>query len=930
VAVRVRICLRNSRLLSSTAKSEGVAPVKKPNGAGPSGAVPPAIKPKFEFKPPGTSSSKFAFSGTGLVFNKGGPNPPAANAPTLPNSGQSNIPDGARSPVQGGRWNGTQNQGQRNTLSWSPASKASNANNTASNAEPPGPIAGAGANNSMGQRRRENGGSAPQQSKFMFKPPGTDNRSTSRPGFAFSAPQPAANNNVSDEVVAAVKSKFSFGQSAPASFSVTPGQSPNNVPRQSNVASSDNYNRFRDYVVTKSNGQAANGYQQAGLREGHGSTKSIYAERANTDMRSGDKNKQWNRNGESNNGRNTNGFDSKRRPKSSSAKTVVKLVSISDDGISMRDLASRLSTKMDTLAVKVRTLDDNKALASDSADELGNYVVDADIAELVVMEMGFEVKRDKSKNSEEGSISRKANESARAASCEYPLLPRAPVVCIMGHVDHGKTTLLDTLRKANVADGEDGGITQKISAFKVQIKSKQVVFLDTPGHQAFASMRASGALATDVAVLVVAADDGVRPTTIEAFNTAKESGCQILIALNKMDKIPESEKKDQRRKVLTQLMALGCMVEEFGGDIPVVEVSGKTGAGLDNLIDMLSLQTEILELKAPEKGPGEAVVLESVIEKGRGVLVDVVVNWGTLHVGDCIVAGTSYGKVKAIIDDKGKSIKSAPPSTPVQILGLRNIASAGQELIVVPSEAKGKEISDRRLKIQEMRKLLQTTTKAAADANRSTEGVITSINVMLKADSAGTLEALGNIVQGVKNRVQNVGVNVIHSSVGVITDNDIDKGGSVMTDSLVSTCVLGFNVAASESTRQLAKQLDVKLFRGTVIYRLEDSLMEEMASLLPKERHESDEGTANVLQLFNLNNKASTVVAGLDVETGHLRMTDKSGTYLYRVKRGNDILADNLEVAELRRFKDVVPHVRRPVMIFKAVPCLIASVCVAG
>jgi translation initiation factor IF-2 len=288
------------------------------------------------------------------------------------------------------------------------------------------------------------------------------------------------------------------------------------------------------------------------------------------------------------------------------------------------------------------------------------------------------------------------------------------------------------------------------------------------------------------------------------------------------------------------------------------------------------------------------------------------------------------GKVKAIIDDKGKSIKSAPPSTPVQILGLRNIASAGQELIVVPSEAKGKEISDRRLKIQEMRKLLQTTTKAAADANRSTEGVITSINVMLKADSAGTLEALGNIVQGVKNRVQNVGVNVIHSSVGVITDNDIDKGGSVMTDSLVSTCVLGFNVAASESTRQLAKQLDVKLFRGTVIYRLEDSLMEEMASLLPKERHESDEGTANVLQLFNLNNKASTVVAGLDVETGHLRMTDKSGTYLYRVKRGNDILADNLEVAELRRFKDVVPHVRRPVMIFKAVPCLIASVCVAG
>lgn len=459
-------------------------------------------------------------------------------------------------------------------------------------------------------------------------------------------------------------------------------------------------------------------------------------------------------------------------------------------------------------------------------------------------------------------------------------------VCVMGHVDHGKTTLLDTLRKLNittkteptpvvsnkkvaaavadaegaeevegVAGTEAGGITQKLSAFGVEVSpGKNIMFLDTPGHAAFSSMRNHGAVATDLVILVVAIDDGVRPQTIEALKMAQDARCSIIVVLNKVDKIPYEERASARNRVLTQLLKHNLIVEEFGGDVQVAEVAGRTGEGIDGLMESLLLQAEVLELQAAITGQAEAVVLDAHVERGKGVVADVLVRWGALSVGDPIVVGGSYGKVKSMINDRGESIRTAFPSNSVRLLGLRSLPSTGAEMLSVDSENVAKEIAERRqqdiekrrereealaIRRAEVKRVAEaaaaqglSASEAAAAAGSVDAGI--KINLVIKADGVGTLEALKQIVNGIVSRiVQDISINVVAATVGDVSGSDIELVAAAGGESLI----LAFNVGVVDGdTRSMAKQLDVNICRDDVIYRLEDELVNTMLSYLPKER----------------------------------------------------------------------------------------------
>ena len=525
--------------------------------------------------------------------------------------------------------------------------------------------------------------------------------------------------------------------------------------------------------------------------------------------------------------------------------TVVKSVTIPSEGISLRELSSRLSMKVVDVGAKLLEIGEDVSKAGEDGEL---KLIDADTAELLVLELGMPVTRQKSTSA--------LDNLGPSKSSALPLSPRAPVVCIMGHVDHGKTTLLDSLRKGKVAASEAGGITQKLSAFSVHTGGRPVVFLDTPGHAAFSSMRSNGAQATDVVVLVVAADDGVRPQTVEALRTAQQAGCAIIVAVNKVDKMAYSDRAQSRLRVLNQLLEHGIIAEDFGGETQVVEVSGKTGEGLDALIEKLLLQADLLELKAATEGQAEAIVLDANIERGRGVVANVLVKWGILKLGDDIVIGSIYGRVKAMINDKGESITEARPSCPVRLLGLRSVPGTGQELLSVSSEAKARQIAERRQRVEELRaakeKLnvvspagsgLAPASSPGSEANAiatatpdsAVNDIVPVLNVLIKADGVGTLEALKRLVQSLGSRTKDVLVKVIGASVGDICRSDIELAN---TNVGAGALVLGFNVSlADSSTRSLAKEADIKISRDTVIYRLEDELRATMLGLMPKIRN---------------------------------------------------------------------------------------------
>lgn len=455
------------------------------------------------------------------------------------------------------------------------------------------------------------------------------------------------------------------------------------------------------------------------------------------------------------------------------------------------------------------------------------------------MEFGLEAIREKAVKRNEDEIIKDARLTAGAE-----LFPRAPIVAIMGHVDHGKTTLIDTLRGENfgdkgtpIAPAEAGGITQKLTAFEIELKSqtdRKVVFLDTPGHAAFSSMRKNGTLATDIAVILIAMDDGIRPQTIEAIKIAQKNECSLMIALNKIDKFPLlNDRQAMRRKILASLVEFDVLAEDLGGDVQVVELSGKTAEGIHPFLEKLCLQADLLDLKSARDGVSEGIVLDTRMVKGRGVLADVLIRWGTLRIGDPFVVNAVFGKVKAMENAAGRTIKEAGPSSVVKLLGLRSIPTSGYELLGVESESKARKIAERREKIEQLR-LAAEKQKRSQEAEE--RGSPVTIHVIIKSESANGLQALQHIIDGVQKRLQGVSILVISSGVGTINQSDVNLA-ALSAEKLERASIIGFNIPQPiAAVRSLAKENDVQIYTNDVLYRLEEALEEVVKEHMPEER----------------------------------------------------------------------------------------------
>ena len=475
--------------------------------------------------------------------------------------------------------------------------------------------------------------------------------------------------------------------------------------------------------------------------------------------------------------------------------------------------------------------------------------------------------------------------------------PRSPVVTILGHVDHGKTSLLDKIRNANVASGEAGGITQATSAFRVPVKvgdeEKFVTFLDTPGHEAFTAMRARGANMTDVVVLVVAADDGVMPQTIESINHAKAAGVPIIVALNKIDK-PEANDKNIQR-IFGQLAERGLNPAEWGGDAEVVRTSAQTGEGIQDLLEALDYQAQLLELKADFKGSAHGTVIESRMEEGRGATASVLVQNGELSVGDFIVAGRAYGKVRDITSDRGERVKSASPSAAVQISGLDNLPDAGDKFYVVDSLKKAQSAAEQRHQRERERELAAPKATLDSILSQLKEGVRKELLVVIKADVQGSVDVLKESIQGVST--ENVTVRVLHAAVGGINDSD------VILAEASGALIVGFNVIPSAKARRLAEDKSVRIRPYQVIYDIVDDIKSMAEGLLEPEIRQEIVGHAEVRKVFKVSKVGA--IAGCYVTDGSIERNA-----FIRVTRGDIVIENDRLLEQLKRFKDDAKEVR--------------------
>ena len=542
--------------------------------------------------------------------------------------------------------------------------------------------------------------------------------------------------------------------------------------------------------------------------------------------------------------------------------------------IVVADLAAKM-------AIKVREV--IKSLMKMGELVTQNQAIEQEIAALVVEEMGHNPVLVSDTQAEDNLL--EAAEEARGAQTTRP-----PVVTIMGHVDHGKTSLLDRIRRAKVAQGEAGGITQHIGAYHVTTEKGIITFLDTPGHAAFTAMRSRGAKATDIVVLVVAADDGVMPQTAEAIDHARAAGTPIIVAINKMDK--ESADPD---RVLNELTTKEIVPEQWGGDVPVAMVSAHSGQGIDELLDLISIQAELLELKASEEGAAQGVVIEARVDKGRGAVTSILVQNGTLKVGDLVLAGASYGRVRAMTDENGQRIKSAGPSIPVEILGLPEAPMAGDEVLVVDDEKKAREVAEARLD-RERQKRLERQSAMRLENLMASMGKkdVPIVNVVLKTDVRGTLEAL--IVALSELSTDEVKVRVISSGVGAITESDV-----ILAESSEAV-LLGFNVRADNTARQKADADDIDIRYYSIIYQLIDDVKAAMSGKLAPEHRETILGVAQVREVFHSSKFGAA--AGCMVLEGTLHRNKP-----IRVLR-DDVVVFQGELESLRRYKEVVEEVR--------------------
>lgn len=538
--------------------------------------------------------------------------------------------------------------------------------------------------------------------------------------------------------------------------------------------------------------------------------------------------------------------------------------------ITVSDLAQKMAVKASEVIKVIMKLGDMVTI---------NQVIDQETATLVAEEMGHKVIVRKENELEEQVLNDRDMNSAAE--------PRAPVVTIMGHVDHGKTSLLDYIRKSKVASGEAGGITQHIGAYHVETENGgMITFLDTPGHAAFTAMRARGAAATDIVVLVVAADDGVMPQTIEAIQHAKAGNVPIVVAINKIDK-PAADPT----RVINELMRYGIVSEEMGGDVQFVRVSAKTGQGIDDLLDAILLQAEVLELKAVKDGMASGVVIESRLDKGRGPVASILIKQGTLHVGDIVLCGFEYGKVRAMRNELGKNVEVAGPSIPVEILGLSGVPVAGDEATVVRDEKKAREVANyRQGKFREIKIARQQ--KAKLD-NMFKEGAANELNIVLKADVQGSVEAISDSL--LKLSTDEVKVSIIYSGVGGITETDATLAAAS------SAIILGFNVRADASARKVIESNSIDIRYYSVIYDLIDEVKQAMSGLLGSEIKQQIIGNAEVRQVFK--HPKFGLIAGCMVIEGVVKRSAP-----IRVLRDNVVIFEG-ELDSLRRFKDDVAEV---------------------
>ncbi len=510
-----------------------------------------------------------------------------------------------------------------------------------------------------------------------------------------------------------------------------------------------------------------------------------------------------------------------------------------------------------------------------------NQTIDADTAELLVEEFGHNIVR-----VSESDVDITNDEDVDP---DETLKPRPPVVTIMGHVDHGKTSLLDALRGADVVKGEAGGITQHIGAYQITTKSKdKITFLDTPGHAAFTQMRQRGANVTDIVILVVAADDGIMPQTIEAINHTKAAGVPMIVAINKIDK-PEAN----AQKVRERLLEHEVIVEAMSGDVQDVEVSAQKGTGLDDLIEKILLQAELLELKANPDRFAEATVVEAQLDKGRGPVATVLVTRGTLKRGDTFVVGTESGRVRAVVDDHGKQIKAAGPAMPVEVLGLGGVPQAGDVLTVVENEQRAREVAQyRQEKATEQRTALAPTNFDTMFAGLQSD--VVEFPVLVKADVQGSVEAINSALHNLSN--DDIKVRVLHAGVGAITESDVTLAAASKAP------IIGFNVRPNAKARELVKRDGVEMKYFDVIYHLTEEIAKEMAGELGPEKIEHVVGRAEVKEVFKSGKKDKA--AGLLVTEGLI----KKGLHA-RLTR-EDVIVSATTIASLRRFKDDVDEVR--------------------
>jgi translation initiation factor IF-2 len=512
-----------------------------------------------------------------------------------------------------------------------------------------------------------------------------------------------------------------------------------------------------------------------------------------------------------------------------------------------------------------------------------NQMLDQETAMIIVEELGHHAVAAKLDDPEAMLVEGEATDAE--------LLPRPPVVTVMGHVDHGKTSLLDYIRRAKVAAGEAGGITQHIGAYHVETPRGVITFLDTPGHEAFTAMRARGAKATDIVILVVAADDGVMPQTKEAIAHAKAAGVPLVVAINKIDK-PDANPE----RVKQELVAEGVVPEEYGGESPFVSVSAKTGVGIDDLLENVLLQAEVLELKAPVDAPAKGLVIEAKLDKGKGPVATILVQSGTLNRGDVVLAGSAYGRVRAMLDETGKTTKSAGPSIPVEIQGLSEVPAAGEEVIVMPDDRKAREIAlFRQGKFRDVKLAKQQAAKLENMLEQMGEGEVQHLPLIVKADVQGSQEALVQAL--LKLSTDEVRVQIVHGAVGGISESDVNLATAS------KAVIIGFNTRADGQARKLAETNGIDIRYYNIIYDAVDEVKAAMSGMLPPEKREVVTGMVEVRQVFKVPKIGS--VAGCMVTDGIVKRSSS-----VRVLRENVVIHTG-ELDSLKRFKDDVREVRQ-------------------